>query len=360
VAPHKSASRQLKSRPLLTRPGATFRCFGDGLCCTDIHALGVLTRSEVKELRQRDKLSVIYSDEIDGHCLKPIDHRCLFLQEKELCGLHARHGAAAKPMGCRRFPYGLVNTPFGGRVTTEHRCPCRTLGTRPAIVVEDADISLRDRAGRLEVDKDVPLKIELQVGQRVPFASYVRLESTLIQRLNDGAQAEDVLAAKVLPDLAEGGWPSVAVQHIECRDDSAGGEAFAWFGDALLQLSAGHTPPKRDRPWQASFARASARAGNGQTADTVYNDWIADELWMFRWLSWGGTFDVARSELATRLRIARLIQSWIEPVGVPPAQAAAEAVMICELVSEGNQWPEAVGTIANDPSPADELKVPEP
>jgi Fe-S-cluster containining protein len=345
-------------RPLLARPGAAFRCFGDGLCCTDIHALGVLTRSEVKTLRQRDKLSVIYSDDVDGYCLKPIDSRCLFLDGQDRCGIHAQYGAAAKPAGCRRFPYGLVSTPYGGRVTTEHRCPCRTLGTRPEIMLDDAEASLRNNAGRLESDKDVPSKIVLRAGQRVAFDSYLAIETQMIARLNAGDRAEEVLAAKVLPDLTEGGWAMVAVEQIDMRDASAGGEVCAWFGDALLELAAGHTPPARPRPWAWAYARASARPGNGQTAEYVYNDWIADELWMFRWLDWTDSFDVARSELATRLRVAQLIQSRIERENVPPAQAAAEAVMICELVSEGSEWPKAVGNIATDPSPAEPLSVP--
>src|SRR5512139_1369155 len=95
-------SRASKSlRPLKARPGARFRCSGDGLCCTDIHALGVLTQSEVRELRARRSLSVVYNDEVDGYCLKPVDHHCLFLED-ERCTIHARYGADAKPMGCRR------------------------------------------------------------------------------------------------------------------------------------------------------------------------------------------------------------------------------------------------------------------
>ena len=352
----RDAKLKPKSRPLLARPGAAFRCFSDGLCCTDIHALGVLTRSEVKSLRQRNKLSVVYSDDIEGHCLRPIDNRCLYL-EHELCQLHAKEGAEAKPVGCRRFPYGLVSTPVGGRVTTEHRCPCRTLGARPPLRLDDAEVSLRDRAGRLEIDREVPARIALTAKQRVPFTEYLALETQLIARLNAGERAESVIAARPLPELKRSSWATIAVEHIETRDGTAGGEAFGWFGDALLELSTGHTAPKRPRPWHAAFDRARAREGS-RTDDEVLNDWIADELWMFRWLEWGGPFDLARAELATRLAVARLIQARIERDGVPPDQAAAEAVMCCELVSEGAEWPQAAGAIETLPSPAEPLPVP--
>lgn len=357
--PHRSNSTsvaQQRLRPLLARPGAVFRCLGDGLCCTDIHVLGLLTRSEVRELRQRNKLSVVYSDEIEGMCLKPVDHHCLFLDDT-LCTLHAKHGAEAKPVGCRRFPYGLVSTPFGGRITTEHRCTCRTLGERPPLSIEDADASLRDRSGRLEVDADAPLQVRLSHKKRVPFNVYAEIEAEILARLNAGEQAEQVLGARPLPELAEGGWANVAAEHIEARDDSAGGEAFAWFGDGLLELAAGHTPPKRTRPWRAAFERAVARPGPTHSAEAVYNDWIADELWGFGWLDWG-PFDVARAELATRLAVARILQRRIQSDGAREDQAAAEAVMICELISEGNEWPRAVGTILTVPSPADPVNVP--
>jgi hypothetical protein len=347
------APTNAKLRPLIARDGASFRCFGDGLCCTDIHALGVLTRSEVRDLRARRKLSVVYSDDIEGYCVAPVEHRCTYLG-LEGCSIHAEEGSAAKPAGCRRFPYGLISTPFGGRVTTEHRCPCRTLGDRPSLSLTDAEMSLRDRAGRLEVDRIIPARIELQHGKRVAFSVYAAIEAKLIARLNAAEPAEQVLAANVLPPLAERGWASVAVEHIETRDDSAGGEAFGWFGDALLNLASGHTPPKRPRPWHAAFERAMGRSHQQPSADAIYNDWIADEIWMFRALSWA-PFDVARAELATRLAVARLIQRWIQDHSVSATQAAAEAVMICELVAEGSEWPVAVAEIEVDPSPAQAL-----
>jgi len=347
--------RKVKHRPLLVRPGAVFRCFGDGLCCTDIHALGLLTRGEIKELRARDKLSVVYSDDIEGYCLKPIDHRCLHLLPNELCGLHAAYGPESKPNGCRRFPYGLVSTPLGGRISTEHRCSCRTLGDRPPISIPDAEVSLLNRAGRLEIDREIGEKVRLTADKRVSFRVYAALEARMIERLNAGDLAEHVLAAKPLPERdADTGWPTIAASHIETWDSTAGGEAFAWFGDGLLELATGHIPPERPRPWHAAYERAIARTPNPQTPDQIFNDWIADELWMFRWFDWG-PFDVARAELATRLGIARLTQKRIEKRGVRPDQAAAEAVMICELASEGSEWPQAVEGIATRPSPAEPL-----
>jgi hypothetical protein len=227
------------------------------------------------------------------------------------------------------------------------------LGDRPLVSVEDAHASLIDRGGRLTADFDVPARIALTPKRRVSFDNYAALESRLIERLLSGERAEDVLAAKPLPKLSEGSWLNVAADHIEVLDDTAGGEAFAWFGDALLHLVAGHRPPERPRPWHASFVRALGKWPDPDP-ESVFNDWLADELWMLRWMR-VGPFDVGRAELATRLAVARCVQRWIALRGIPEGQAAAEAVMVCELAAEGSSWPEAASNIARSPSPADPL-----
>jgi hypothetical protein len=339
-----------KPRPLLVRAGARFTCAGDGTCCTNIHALGPLTRSEVRDLRGRNRLSVVYSEDVEGHCVAPAPSGACVNLGPRGCEIHRLEGADAKPTGCKRFPYGLVATPLGGRITTEHRCPCRTLGERPALSVADAESSLRDRAGRLEVDRVVPARIEITERVRVPFARYLEVESALIARLVRGERAEQVLGNKPLPELSKGSWLQAAVEHIEANDGTAGGEVLAWFGDAILQLAAGHKPPKRPRPWAAGFERGVARSKRPRPVEELYNDWLADELWMFRWLPWG-PFDVALSELATRLAIARLVQKRIQALGVRADQAAAEAVMMCELAAEGSEWPATVADITPQPNP---------
>ena len=50
-------------------------------------------------------------------------HRCVFLDEKGLCRIHAKFGLEAKPFPCRLYPYILV--PFGDqfRVSLRFACP---------------------------------------------------------------------------------------------------------------------------------------------------------------------------------------------------------------------------------------------
>ena len=127
--------------------------------------------------------SVVYHSDVEAPCMRPGAGGGCAQLERGRCGIHARFGAEAKPVGCRRFPYGLVNTPYGGRVTTEHRCPCRTLGERPPLDVRDAEVSLRDQSGRLEVDEDAPQRVALRADQRVSFERYAAIEADMRARL---------------------------------------------------------------------------------------------------------------------------------------------------------------------------------
>ena len=344
-------------RPLLVRPGARFRCAGDGLCCTDLHALGPLSRVEAVELRRLIPRSVFRHAEIDAPCMRPgAGGGCAQLQKDGRCGVHGRFGAEAKPVGCRRFPYGLVNTPQGGRVTTEHRCPCRTLGERPALDLADAEASLLGRGGRLEADEDAPQRMPLTYRKRVAFERCAELEGGLLARLEKGERAEHVLGAKAFPELVERSWPIFATELLDMGDGTRGGVAIAWFSDALLELTSGHKPPKRTRPWQDAFERGAARAQRPDSPERVINDWVADELWMMRWFAFGCAFDVARAELVTRVTAVRGVIKRLTHQGVRADQAAAEAVMMAELAACSEVWPDAVDAIANDPSPAAALE----
>lgn len=339
-------------RPLKARPGAQFTCFSDGLCCTDIHALGPLTRGEARAVRALVPDSVNYHSGIKGLCMRPGGDGTCAQREAGLCGVHKHFGPEAKPSGCRRFPYGLLSTPEGGRITTEHRCPCRTLGERPPIRPEEAERSLLDGRGRLEIDHWAPARIPMSAGRFAPFARYREIEAEMISRLLAGECAEEVLGAEPLPPLHTGSWPLLIAEFFEMKDETAGGAALQWFGDALLHLAEGHLPPVRPRPWAPAFEKAIARSPREVDPDVILNDWVADDLWMMRWLDWDCTFDVARAEIATRVTMIRHMVDVMRSRGIRGDQAAAEAVMIVEIGACSDQWAAIVDAMANDPSPA--------
>ena len=93
-----------RSRPLLVRPGARFTCSGDGLCCTDLHALGPLTRTEVKLVTKLRPGSVIKHEELEQPCMRTAEGGgCAQLNEDGWCRIHVEDGPEHKPGGCRRF-----------------------------------------------------------------------------------------------------------------------------------------------------------------------------------------------------------------------------------------------------------------
>lgn len=328
-------------RPLLVRPGARYTCFGDGLCCTDIHGLGPLTKRELTQIRRIDREGGEYNDDFEDYMLRTAaDGGCIFQMPDQRCSVHANHGAEAKPEGCMRFPLGLVATPEGGRITTEHRCPCRTLGDRPELTAEAALPSLLDPAGRPSADDRVK-KVKLSAKHKVSFARYRELEDGLLDELAKGADPAEVLEAKPFPKLHKTKWVREALELIDSRDGTAFGAALGWFGDTILKLVDGREPRPPGRPWAAAFDRAEARPGEPRTSREVFNDWIADELWSLGWND-ERNLELARVELATRLAIAQDICERLERLGLRADRSAAEAVTIVELVGESDFWKEIV------------------
>jgi hypothetical protein len=336
-------STSARVRPIELRPGARYRCFGDGLCCTDIHALGPLNRSEVVRIRRIEPGSVGQQGGFREPMLrtKP-DGSCVFQLSDQRCQVHARFGPAAKPAGCRRFPLGLVATPRGGRVTTDHRCPCRTLGERPLLTEEAVVPSLRDGAGRLEADRRVE-RVSLTRHRHVPFDTYAQLEAHMLARLAAGEVPEKVLDAKPFPALRGTSWVREARVFLDGHDGTQFGVALSWFADAVLELRC-RRPAKarRARPWAAAFERAVARSPVSRTSDEVLADWVADDLWALRFPDEAWSFDRFRVELATRLAIARWITARLRSRGLREDQAAAEAVTIVDMIGASEYWNDVV------------------
>ncbi|MCU0684618.1 MAG: hypothetical protein MUF34_20630 [Polyangiaceae bacterium] len=330
-------------RPLLARPGARFTCAGDGLCCTDIHALGPLGREEQKAFRLLLPGALVRYTEPTFTAIQPnAQHHCPLLAPSG-CALHANGGPLAKPNTCRRFPYGLAITPRGGRVSTNHRCPCRSLGERPPVQLDDAEKSLSDRGGRLWSDVTVGPKVALSARRRVAFSTYEAIEAELFACLEASGDPFDALGARPLPPLAGPGWDALGHSLRSEVDGSASGEAFGWFGDALLQLSGSLGPTRRARPWAEAFDRAEKRSAEVEPS-AVFADWVADEIWSLRWTH-HGPFDLARSELATRYAVGRRIAQTLDARGARPDRAAAEAVMVAELVGSSSLWADVTRSI---------------
>lgn len=330
--------KKTKVRPLLPRPGARYVCFGDGLCCTDIHGIGPLTKKEYTQMRRIDRKAASWNDDHDDYMLNTAaDGGCVFLLHDQRCSIHAERGAEAKPAGCRRFPLGLVATPKGGRITTDHRCPCRTMGERPDIDPDRVEPSVSE-GGRLVADRRIK-RVPLRAKKHLKFSEWEPIESELLRRLRGREPLQEVLEAKPFPRLRGSSWDEQADEFIAARDGSQFGVAMAWVGDAISSLRNGHAPRPPGRPWAAAFDRAESRSPKPRTSREVFGDWLADEVWSLKWAE-DYDFALARAELATRLAIAEDICTRLRDDGARADRAAAEAVMMLEVVGESDYWTE--------------------
>ncbi len=331
--------KKTEVRPLLVRPGARYTCFGDGLCCTDIHGIGPLTKKEMAEMRRIDRRSAGWDDDHEDYMLKTeADGGCVFLMSDQRCSVHAQKGLEAKPDGCRRFPLGLVATPRGGRITTEHRCPCRTMGDRPELRAEDVEASICDGSKRPVADRRIK-RIPLTSKKQLKFSEWEPIEAEYLRRFSGREALLGILDAKPFPKLHGSSWEKQATEFIGARDGTQFGVAMAWVGDTILTLQNGHEPRSPGRPWRPAFDRAQARSPKKQSSRDVFGDWLADEVWSLKWAD-DYNFNLARTELATRLAIGEDICARLEGSGARLDRAAAEAVMMVEVVGESDFWTE--------------------
>ncbi|MEO0321823.1 MAG: hypothetical protein AAF447_02620 [Myxococcota bacterium] len=326
--------------PLRVRAGVRYQCQGAGLCCTDIHAIGELSKKEADKLRLVDERVVQYSDAIEGFVMSmdPAG-RCYFLGDDDLCALHQPMGGALKPHACHRFPIGLVATPEGGRVTTEHRCPCRTMGERPVLTAETARPALVDPSGQVRTAfhvEEVPLTRELEVS----FDRYVaEAETPLRDALASAEDPADALGAAPFGALTGEGvtWERIATGMVEIEGTTRADEARRYFGDAIRAFHGGRAG-QRQRPWASAFDRVEEKTREPTGTPTeMYRDWLEDAVWNLYWTSYC-SFAQLKRELATRLWVARHIERRLRREGLREDRATAEALFIVDLIGTSDWW----------------------
>ena len=334
----RAKTQEPRTRPLLIRSLARYDCFGDGLCCTDIHALGPVTPKERRAVELLEPGALVRHKDLRVPVFRTQPHGPCVLRSERGCELHARYGAEAKPVGCARFPFGLIATPEGGRITTEHRCPCRTLGARPALTVEASEPALRDAGGRLTPNGRVGPRVRIAPGKTLGFARFRALEQPLLEALLRGDEPLRVLGAKPLGRLPGLSFRKIADEMQGERDDTAYGEAMFWFGSALRALSRGEPLEAGRRPWSLAFDRAEARSAAGPRAEQILSDWAADLLWSLDWVFSIGSFEGGKRELASLYAVAEAVTKRLVRARVRRDRAAAEAVMIVEVARQSEAW----------------------
>ncbi|MDB4981438.1 MAG: hypothetical protein JWM82_2190 [Myxococcales bacterium] len=320
------------------RPGARFTCHADGLCCSDIHVLGPVEEAELVPLRALGHRIVGRDASVKGWAFRVADTgACPFLESDNLCRVHATLGPRLKPATCRLFPFYLVGTPAGVRVSTSHRCTCRSIGQREPL---DAD---RVRAEIGVADADLPLawstpaRIALDAERDVSFAAWTAREARLLDKLNAGVGLSALVGAPAFPSLRNDSWEKVAARFRQPADATGFEQAKAWIGEAIAARVNQTAITERPRPWTRFLPRVAARSTPADTREAILSDWLADELWGLGWTRWG-SFEQARMDFSTRAQIVATLETAFSRLGTSPPIAMAEAILVVDAITHSPHW----------------------
>ncbi len=296
-----------------------------------------MTPSETVPLQRLIKNPVMTEPAVGGLGLRVAEGGCVFLRSDNLCRVHVELGVDAKPATCRRYPFNLVATPAGVRVATPHRCPCRTLGNRPLLTEADVRREIIVEGAPLDFDHQVASSLRWARGHRISFAAWCERESVMLRQLDQQNAVGDVLQAPPFGELEGLSWPRVAASLQTPMDASAFEVAKQWLAHAIWAELQQRPWPQLSRPWARFFDAAEKRIDPQQSCDALLADWMADEIWSLQWTLFG-SFARGRQDLATRLALVRILADRLTATGVVPVRAAAEALMIVDLITHSEHW----------------------
>jgi Fe-S-cluster containining protein len=180
--------------------GDRFDCHACGFCCSNGQNFGPISEEDRARVLAHD-----WSKEIPGVAgpddlfvllapdpqspgkiyLKQRGGRCVFLTDDNLCRIHARLGAAAKPHICRLFPFAAARTPEGTFVMTRRECASlersRRTGTPVAAQLDAIGALVAEDAEPIVIDALVPwsgpLAVPYTVARAVQRAALHALEA---------------------------------------------------------------------------------------------------------------------------------------------------------------------------------------
>jgi hypothetical protein len=211
------------------------------------------------------------------------------------------------------------------------------MGERPGLEPESAEPSVTD-GGRLVADRRIR-RVPLTSKKKLAFDEWEELEAGYLARLGGREPLAEILDADPFPALRGSSWEKQGEEFVDARDGSQFGVVMAWVGDTIGAMRNGHAPRPPGRPWSAAFDRAERRSRKPTTTREVFGDWLADEIWSLKWAE-DYHFSLARAELATRLAIAEDICARLRAEGSRADRAAAESIMMLEVVGESDYWTE--------------------
>jgi hypothetical protein len=277
---------------------------------------------------------------VKGWAFRVVDTgACPFLQEDNLCRVHATMGPQSKPATCRLFPFYLVGTPTGVRVSTSHRCTCRSIGERQTLDAARVRAELGVAEGDLALAWSAPARIALDADRDVSFGEWTAREARLLEKLNasGGLAGSGLVGLRAFPALRNDSWANVAARFCRPSDATSFEQAKAWIGEAIRAHVEGTPIVERPRPWARFLPMVVARATPADNREAIVADWLGYELWGLGWARWG-TFEQARMDFSTRAAIVATLESAFAARGTPGAVATAEAILVVDAIVHSPHW----------------------
>ena len=122
----------------------------------------------------------LYFTHVDGHCI--------FLQEDNLCAIHARWGSEAKPWFCREYPFSVVEDEEGLNITVRDDCggfhKSMDSGELVSAQVEEILSIVRP----IPHQRFAPQQVVILPGLGVSVANWLQVESMLLEQCTDSAK----------------------------------------------------------------------------------------------------------------------------------------------------------------------------
>jgi lysine-N-methylase len=102
------------------------------------------------------------------------DGACVFLDDRGLCRIHAKHGEQAKPLACRMYPYAIH--PAGWSLTASLRFSCPSVVQNLGLAITEARADIESLAAEATTSKSVEVPCpELRAGVEFDWGRMTRL-----------------------------------------------------------------------------------------------------------------------------------------------------------------------------------------
>ena len=120
-----------------------------------------------------------YFTHVDGHCI--------FLQDDNLCAIHARWGSEAKPWFCREYPFSVVEDEEGMSITVRDDCGGFHKSMDDGALVGSQIEEILAIARPIPHQRFAPQQVVILPGLGVSVSNWLQVESMLLDQCSSSA-----------------------------------------------------------------------------------------------------------------------------------------------------------------------------